>query len=116
MPRDARETLNGVRVTVRGTMMQDNLPRKRRRRERPVRIGGMAGEGHRLTDLPLRRRDGASINAAGGVPDIDQDVGLRSAMIVGHSEPHGVNFRLRVGEGGLGDRGIAEGSVAVEVP
>ena len=71
--RDAGETLNGVRVTVRGTMMQDNLPRKRRGRERTlVRIGGVSGECNRLADLPLsaRRR---RINKCCGAPCLDRD-------------------------------------------
>ncbi len=98
--------------------MQDNLPEKRRGRERLVRIGGVSGEWNRLADPPLERRS-RRINKRcwGRVPYRDRDAGdVRCSMIVRHFELHGIDFHLRIGEGGLGGSGIAEGAVPVQVP
>lgn len=54
---DVGETLKRMRMTVRGTMVQDNVPRKCGSRKRTfVRIGGMAGKCNRLADFPLGSR------------------------------------------------------------
>ena len=98
--------------------MQDHLPRKRRGWEHLVRIGRMAGECNRLTDLPLDIRRWSINKCRGrGVSSRDRDAGnIRRSLIVCHFELDVVQFRLCVGERGLGRQGIAEAAVAVQVP
>ena len=90
---DAGELLNEVRATVRGTMMQDNFPRKRRRGERTLaRRSGVSGECNRLAHLPLSARN-RRINKCCGAPCLDRDVfDVRRSMIVCHFELHVVEI------------------------
>ena len=97
--------------------MHDNLPRKSRGWEHLVWIGGVSGKCHRLAHLPLSTRDRSIDKRRGGVSGGDQYAGyVKRPLIVRHFELHVVNVRLRVGKGGLSCQGIAEESIAVQVP